>query len=58
VLREYAALARDIRDGTHVVPDFALALRRHRLLAAIEEAARTGVTQKIGSGLHAANVTP
>ncbi|MDF2696858.1 MAG: oxidoreductase, partial [Labilithrix sp.] len=47
-LREYAALARDIRDGTHLVPDFAYALRRHRLLAAIEEAARCGITQRVG----------
>jgi hypothetical protein len=46
VLREYAARARDILHGTDVVPDFAFALRRHRLLAAIEEPARTGVTQK------------
>ncbi len=44
---EYAALARDIREGTQSVPDFAYALRRHRLLAALEEAARTGIAQKI-----------
>lgn len=47
VLREYAALARDIREGTQVVPDFDYALRRHRLLAGIEEAARTGAMQKV-----------
>jgi predicted dehydrogenase len=39
VLRLYAALAQDIRSGTREVPDFAHALRRHRLLAAIETAA-------------------
>jgi len=49
VLREYAALGRDIREGTEVVPDFDYALCRHRLLAAIEEAARTGTTQKVSS---------
>lgn len=46
-LREYAAFARDLRDGTHVAPDFEYALHRHRLLAAIETAARSGVTQKV-----------
>lgn len=47
MLREYAALARDLREGTRVVPDFAYAVRRHKLLAAIEEAARTGVRQTV-----------
>ncbi len=47
ILREYAALARDIREGTRLVPDFAYAVRRHRLLAAIQEAARSGVTQHL-----------
>jgi predicted dehydrogenase len=47
VLRAYAHLARDIREGTRKVPDFEYAVRRHRLLAAIEQASRTGITQKI-----------
>lgn len=44
VLREYTQLAHDIREGTHLVPDFNYALQRHRLIAAIEESARTGIT--------------
>ena len=46
-LREYAAFARDLRNGTRVVPDFAYAVQRHRLLDAIHEAARTGSRQKV-----------
>ncbi len=47
VNRLYAALVRDLRDGTHHVPDFALAVRRHHLLAAIETAASTGQAQQV-----------
>ncbi|EIL95383.1 Gfo/Idh/MocA family protein [Rhodanobacter spathiphylli] len=47
VLRTYAHLAHDIREGSRTVPDFQYALRRHRLLAAIEEASRSGSTQYI-----------
>jgi predicted dehydrogenase len=53
-LREYAALARDLREGTHRVPDFDDAVRQHRLLAAIQEAARSGLTQRldgVGAGV-------
>lgn len=46
-LRQYAALARDLRDDTRTVPDFAYALTRHRLLAAIEKAVSSGVRQKV-----------
>jgi predicted dehydrogenase len=49
MLRLYAALAKDIREGMHHVPDFAHAVRRHRLLASIEDAARSGVARKVGS---------
>jgi predicted dehydrogenase len=45
--RLYASLARDIRNGTNVVPDFAHAVRRHRLIAAIEAAAKSGVAQAL-----------
>lgn len=48
VLRAYAHFARDLREGTRTVPDFDYAVRRHQLLAAIEEAARSGVTQRVG----------
>jgi predicted dehydrogenase len=40
--RVYAAFAADIGDGTHTVPDFADALRRHEVIAAIERAAASG----------------
>src|SRR2546421_1603709 len=37
--RAYAAFAADIEHGTHTVPDFADAVRRHELIAAIERSA-------------------
>jgi predicted dehydrogenase len=40
--RVYAAFAADIDDGTHSVPDFADAVRRHETIAAIEESAASG----------------
>jgi predicted dehydrogenase len=40
--RAYAAFAADIEQGTHSVPDFAVAVRRHEVLAAIERSAATG----------------
>ncbi|WP_329130191.1 Gfo/Idh/MocA family oxidoreductase [Streptomyces sp. NBC_01476] len=42
VAQLYAQFARDLREGTSVVPGFDHALVRHRLLATIEEAAATG----------------
>jgi predicted dehydrogenase len=45
VAQIYAQLAKDAREGTHVVPGFAHAASRHRLLGAIEAASRTGVSQ-------------
>ncbi|MFJ2645279.1 Gfo/Idh/MocA family protein [Streptomyces sp. NPDC087420] len=47
VARLYAALARDLAEGTHTVPDFEHALARHRLIDAIERAAETGSTQAV-----------
>ncbi len=44
--RAYAAFAADIDSGTHTVPDFADAVRRHRLIAAIERSAASGVRVK------------
>ncbi|MFD6100167.1 Gfo/Idh/MocA family protein [Nocardiopsis flavescens] len=38
----YASLARDIADGTRRTPGFARALHNSRLVARVEEAARTG----------------
>jgi predicted dehydrogenase len=40
--RAYAAFAADIDNGTHTVPDFANAVRRHEVLAAIERSAASG----------------
>jgi predicted dehydrogenase len=40
--RVYAALAADIDNGTHTVPDFADAVRRHEVIAAIEGSAASG----------------
>src|SRR5438093_3907977 len=38
----YAAFAADIVNGTHTVPDFADAVRRHEVIAAIERSAASG----------------
>jgi predicted dehydrogenase len=40
--RVYAAFAADIDNGTHTVPDFADAVQRHELIAAIERSAASG----------------
>src|SRR5438094_5640632 len=40
--RVYAAFAADIDNGTHTVPDFADAVRRHEAIAAIERSAASG----------------
>lgn len=46
VLRAYRAIAQDLRTHSRTVPDFDHAVRRHRLLAAIERAAVTGQSQE------------
>jgi predicted dehydrogenase len=40
--RAYAAFAADIEKGTHSLPDFADAVRRHEVIAAIEKSAASG----------------
>jgi predicted dehydrogenase len=40
--RAYAAFAVDINNGTHTVPDFPDAVRRHEVIAAIERSAASG----------------
>ena len=40
--RAYAAFAADMDNGTHTVPDFADAVRRHEVIAAIERSAASG----------------
>jgi len=47
VKRIYAALARDVFEGTSLVPSFEHAVRRHRLLAAIDRARVTGARQEL-----------
>src|SRR6266480_1869439 len=45
--RAYAAFAADIENGTHTVPDFADAVRRHAVIAAIERSAASGERVKL-----------
>jgi predicted dehydrogenase len=40
--RTYAAFAADFDHGTHAAPDFADAVRRHEVIAAIERSAASG----------------
>jgi predicted dehydrogenase len=47
VARAYAAFAADIDNGTHSVPDFADAVRRHEVIAAIERSAASGERVKV-----------
>jgi predicted dehydrogenase len=42
VARAYAVFASDIDNGTHIAPDFADAVRRHEVIAAIESSAASG----------------
>jgi len=45
--RTYAAFASDIDNGKHTVPDFADAVRRHEVIAAIEKSAASGERVKV-----------
>jgi predicted dehydrogenase len=45
--RAYAAFAADIDNGTHTVPDFGDAVRRHEIIAAIERSAVAGECVKV-----------
>jgi predicted dehydrogenase len=45
--RTYAAFAADIDNGTHTAPDFADAVRRHEVIAAIERSAASGERVKV-----------
>jgi predicted dehydrogenase len=49
--RAYAAFAADIDNGTHTVPDFADAVRRHEVIDAIERSAASGERVSIGAAL-------
>src|SRR5438034_7109472 len=48
--RVYAAFAEDIENGTHTVPDFADAVRRHEVIAAIERSAASGERVQLQPG--------
>lgn len=50
--RAYAAFAADIATGTHTVPDFADAVRRHEVIAAVERSAAIGERVKASSVAH------
>ena len=43
VARVYARLANDLNDGSRTAPDFADAVQLHRVIAAIEQAASSGM---------------
>ena len=45
--RAYAAFAVDVENGTRTVPDFADAVRRHEVIAAIERSAASGERVKV-----------
>jgi predicted dehydrogenase len=47
--RAYAAFAADIDNGTHTVPNFADAVRRHEVIDAIERSAASGERASIGA---------
>jgi predicted dehydrogenase len=49
--RAYAAFASDIDNGTHTVPDFADAVRRHDVIDAIERSAASGERVSVGAPL-------
>ena len=48
VAQAYARFACDYREGTHFCPTFEDAVRRHRMLDAVETAAATGERQTLG----------
>jgi predicted dehydrogenase len=43
--RLYAQFARDVRDGTRIVPNFSHAVRQHRFISTIEVAAANGMRE-------------
>ena len=45
--RAYASFAADIGNGTHTVPDFADAVRRHEVIATIQTSAASGERVKV-----------
>lgn len=48
VAQAYARLADDLRTGAHATPTFADAVVRHRMIAAVQQAATTGQRQYLG----------
>jgi hypothetical protein len=49
VAHAYAHLRADLTEGTHTVPDFTHAVRHHRLLDHVQQAAITGERQHVSS---------
>jgi predicted dehydrogenase len=58
VAQLYTQLASDIRDGTNLSPTFDIAVRRHRMLGAIQKAAETGTRQGYEPSFQAAADRP
>jgi predicted dehydrogenase len=56
--RAYAEFAADIDNGTRTVPDFADAVRRHELIAAIERSAASGQRVTMAHPLALGNLVP
>jgi predicted dehydrogenase len=53
--RAYAAYAADVHNGTHTVPDFADAVRRHEVIDAIERSAASGERVHPGSSAYSSS---
>jgi predicted dehydrogenase len=51
VAQVYARFADDLREGSRLCPDFEDALRRHRMIAAIEESADSGQRLSLASSV-------
>ena len=45
----YAQFSNELREGTHRVPDFVEAVKRHTLVEAIQLASESGVRQFLGA---------
>ena len=56
--RAYAAFAADMANGTHTVPDFADAVRRHEVIAAIESSASSNQPESRASNARQLRFSP
>jgi hypothetical protein len=51
VAQLYMRMAKGIREGKSISPDFDVAVKRHQLLDVIQKAPDTGIRQILGLGL-------